>query len=196
MESTRQSKLEDLSKQELIARIYALEAQLPPNSHRKRPQIHQTEPFPFHLHPTRKVAFKFSYAGWAYNGLAAQSQPTPLPTVEQVLFDAFVATRLVDPVGGMDGCGWSRCGRTDRGVSAAGQVVSLRVRSVLGERKPIEQELKDPISETELAEEEIPVEDDMRLPLGLASPSSSRPPTPPPTTSPKRELAYIHMLNR
>ncbi|KAG8708474.1 hypothetical protein FRC09_001235, partial [Ceratobasidium sp. 395] len=196
MESTRPSKLEDLSKQELIAHIYALEAQLPPNSHRKRPQINQTEPFPFHLHPTRKVAFKFSYAGWAYNGLAAQSQPTPLPTVEQVLFDAFVATRLVDPAGGMDGCGWSRCGRTDRGVSAAGQVVSLRVRSVLGERKPVEQESRDPAPEPEAVDAEIPVDDDMGLPVGLASPSSSRTPTPPLSTSPKRELAYIHMLNR
>ncbi|KAG9098716.1 hypothetical protein FS749_003152 [Ceratobasidium sp. UAMH 11750] len=187
------ARLEDLSKQDLIARIHALEAQLPSSSRPHRRQI-PTKPFPFHTHPTRKVAFKFSYAGWAYNGLAAQSQPTPLPTVEQVLFDALVATRLVDPAGGMDGCGWSRCGRTDRGVSAAGQVVSLRVRSVVGERPVLESEKREEVEVS--VEEEAVMDEDMGLPVGLASPSSSRSSTPPPTTEPKPELAYIHMLNR
>jgi len=56
---------------------------------------------------------------------------TSLPTVEGVLFDAFVKARLIDPVAGFDGCGWEKCGRTDRGVSAAGQVISLWVRSAL-----------------------------------------------------------------
>jgi tRNA pseudouridine38/39 synthase len=46
-----------------------------------------------------------------------------------VLFAALAKARLVDPEGGLDGCGWERCGRTDRGVSGAGQVVSLYVRS-------------------------------------------------------------------
>ena len=57
---------------------------------------------------------------------------TSLPTVEGVLFDAFVKARLIDPAAGFDGCGWEKCGRTDRGVSAAGQVISLWVRSALG----------------------------------------------------------------
>ena len=52
-----------------------------------------------------------------------------MPTVEGVLFAALAKARLVDPEGGLDGCGWERCGRTDRGVSSAGQVVSLYVRS-------------------------------------------------------------------
>jgi tRNA pseudouridine38/39 synthase len=55
--------------------------------------------------------------------------PTPLPTVEAVLFAALAKARLVDPERGLEGCGWERCGRTDRGVSGAGQVVSLYVRS-------------------------------------------------------------------
>jgi tRNA pseudouridine38/39 synthase len=49
--------------------------------------------------------------------------------VEGVLFAALAKARLVDPEGGLEGCGWERCGRTDRGVSAAGQVVSLYARS-------------------------------------------------------------------
>jgi len=56
---------------------------------------------------------------------------TALPTVEGVLFEAFVKARLVDPDAGFEGCGWEKCGRTDRGVSAAGQVISLWVRSAL-----------------------------------------------------------------
>ncbi|KAG8742749.1 hypothetical protein FRC10_000963 [Ceratobasidium sp. 414] len=197
MESRRPSKLEDLPKQDLIARIYALEAQLPPSSrHPHRRRETSTKPFAFHAHPTRKVAFKFSYAGWAYNGLAAQSQPTPLPTVEQALFDAFVATRLVDPAGGMDGCGWSRCGRTDRGVSAAGQVVSLRVRSAVGERPVLGSEARERVEVPVQVQESAVVDGDVDLPMGLASPGSSRSSTPPPTTEPRPELAYIHILNR
>jgi tRNA pseudouridine38/39 synthase len=189
MES-RMPKLEDLSKEELIARIHALESQLQTSSHRRIRE--QTEPFYFHAHSTRKIALKFTYAGWDYNGLAAQAQPTPLPTVEQVLFDALVSTRLVDRAAGMDGCGWSRCGRTDRGVSAAGQVVSLRLRSALGEKPAPQITQADPLPEP-LEDSAYADGEDLGLPLGLASPSSSRAPIPDP---PKRELAYIHMLNR
>ena len=85
--------------------------------------------FDFSAYPTRKIALKFSYAGMGYGGLAWQALPTPLPTVEGVLFAALAKARLVDPNGELEGCGWERCGRTDRGVSAAGQVVSLYVRS-------------------------------------------------------------------
>ncbi|KAI0299059.1 pseudouridine synthase [Multifurca ochricompacta] len=85
--------------------------------------------FDFSAYPTRKIALKFSYAGAGFGGLAWQTGPTPLPTVEGVLFAALSKARLVDPDGGLEGCGWERCGRTDRGVSGAGQVVSLYVRS-------------------------------------------------------------------
>ena len=85
--------------------------------------------FDFSAYPTRKIALKFSYAGAGYGGLTWQAVPTPLPTVEGVLFAALAKARLVDSNAGLEGCGWERCGRTDRGVSAAGQVVSLYVRS-------------------------------------------------------------------
>ncbi|SJX64678.1 related to DEG1-pseudouridine synthase [Sporisorium reilianum f. sp. reilianum] len=85
--------------------------------------------------PCRKIALRFSYDGAGYSGLAAQNAVagggagSTLPTVEGVLWDALCTARLVDPALGMDGAGFSRCGRTDRGVSAAGQVVALWVRS-------------------------------------------------------------------
>ncbi|KAH9171816.1 pseudouridine synthase [Lactarius sanguifluus] len=77
--------------------------------------------FDFSAYPTRKIALKFSYAGAGYGGLAWQAMPTPLPTVEGVLFAALAKARLVDPNGGLEGCGWESL--------AAGQVVSLYVRS-------------------------------------------------------------------
>lgn len=90
--------------------------------------------FDFDTAPCRKIALRFSYDGAGYSGLAAQNTTSPgagssLPTVEAVLWDALCTARLVDPLLGMDGAGFSRCGRTDRGVSAAGQVVALWIRS-------------------------------------------------------------------
>lgn len=70
-----------------------------------------------------------------------QKVPTRVPTVEKVLFDALAKTKLVDEEAGLEGCGWERCGRTDKGVSAAQQVVSMWVRSALGGSSP--DELKD-----------------------------------------------------
>ncbi|KAG6334392.1 hypothetical protein ID866_4694 [Astraeus odoratus] len=118
------------SKEELIARLTDVEQRLKSaSSHRRKPSPSTGRPFHFEQHPRRKIAVKFCYSGWEYNGLAFQDDPTPLPTVEEVLFRAFAKARLVDPNTGLDGCGWERCGRTDVGVSAAGQVVSLWVRS-------------------------------------------------------------------
>ncbi|KAI0277806.1 pseudouridine synthase, partial [Russula aff. rugulosa BPL654] len=100
-----------------------------PKTKQKQKQKHpRRREFNFSAYPTRKIAFKFSYAGSGYGGLAWQTGPTPLPTVEGELFAALAKARLVDPEGGLEGCGWERCGRTDRGVSAAGQVISLYVR--------------------------------------------------------------------
>lgn len=83
----------------------------------------------FHRHPTRHVALLFVYQGWHYSGLAIQQMPTPLPTVEGELLKALEKTHLIEAGSGWEGCEFSRCGRTDRGVSSAGQVVSLRLKS-------------------------------------------------------------------
>lgn len=97
-------------------------------------KVKKHKEFDFASAPCRKIALRFSYDGAGYSGLAAQNTTVPgsgssLPTVEGVLWDALCTARLVDPALGMDGAGFSRCGRTDRGVSAAGQVVALWVRS-------------------------------------------------------------------
>ncbi|CAO1631753.1 unnamed protein product [Sympodiomycopsis kandeliae] len=99
--------------------------------------------FDFTKMPVRKIALRFAYDGENYAGLASQGDGIPtssasanafqstnnLPTVELILWNALCATHLVDPSGGFRGAGWARSGRTDRGVSAAGQVVSFWIRS-------------------------------------------------------------------
>ncbi|GEQ69712.1 hypothetical protein JCM33374_g3386 [Metschnikowia sp. JCM 33374] len=90
--------------------------------------------FDFTKFSTRFVAFRFAYMGWHYNGLNYQYDPTPLPTVEEVILQAMSKAKLVtdcDPVAS----GFSRCGRTDKGVSALNQVISLHVRSSLNKEQ-------------------------------------------------------------
>ncbi|RLP65293.1 tRNA pseudouridine(38-40) synthase [Candida albicans Ca529L] len=75
----------------------------------------------------RFVAFKFAYLGWNYNGLALQLEPTPLPTIEEVFLKALAKVKLIkEPI---EEVKFSRCGRTDKGVSAMNQVISINVRS-------------------------------------------------------------------
>lgn len=94
--------------------------------------------FDFSKHNTRFVALKFAYLGWNYNGLAIQKEPTALPTVEGTILEAMNKCKLVPSMVPQD-YKFSRCGRTDKGVSAMNQVISLRVRSNL-----TDEEQKDP----------------------------------------------------
>ena len=144
----------------------------------KEKVLPEPKPFDFSLHPRRKIALRFTYAGWEYGGLAYQAGPTPLPTVEGVLFDALVQTRLIDGTKGFEGCEWERCGRTDRGVSGAGNVISLWVRSAMPQDAPAhEGDVGSPSSSSN----------------SQVTPSSETIPTPIVT---KKELRYISMLNR
>ncbi|KAI9594289.1 pseudouridine synthase [Syncephalis fuscata] len=125
----------------------------------------QKEPRVFDMskYAMRRIALKVSYFGWEYYGFAAQNvgghgglqteakseentvtstsneqkqqqqREEVLPTVEGRLIDALIACRLIiDPQSSR----YTRCGRTDRGVSAAGQVIALDVRSALPQNSP------------------------------------------------------------
>jgi len=82
--------------------------------------------------PVRKVAFKVAYCGWNYSGMAYQD--ADLPTVELALFSAFLKCKLI---ASRTSCDFSRCGRTDKGVSASGQVIALRIRTASQESLPL-----------------------------------------------------------
>ncbi|KAI6872388.1 pseudouridine synthase [Hortaea werneckii] len=143
-----------LSHADLVTRVTELEQQLrtlnakhtassttsspaaPPKKKPKKP----AKPFDPSKYNTRFIALKFAYLGGEYNGFEHHSNnTTPLPTVEEELWRGLRKTKLIFPdftkVRGdegevcWDGVEYSKCGRTDRGVSAFGQVVGLRVRS-------------------------------------------------------------------
>ncbi|KAI6654291.1 hypothetical protein LOD99_690 [Oopsacas minuta] len=84
--------------------------------------------FDFSLYNLRHVAFKIAYLGQNYSGFAIQ--PHEKNTIEEELFRAFIECKLISS---RTTCNYSRCGRTDKGVSAVGQVIALHVRSNLRE---------------------------------------------------------------
>ena len=74
----------------------------------------------------RKIALKFAYLGRTFNGL--QVQTCCANTVESHIWRAIVTAKLRHP-SDMPGPGYSRCARTDKGVSAFQQVITCSVRS-------------------------------------------------------------------
>ncbi|OIW06577.1 hypothetical protein TanjilG_03971 [Lupinus angustifolius] len=78
-------------------------------------------------HSKRYIALKVMYFGKRFYGFASEAQMEP--TVESEIFKALEKTRLL--VGDRKDSQYSRCGRTDKGVSAVGQVVALFLRSNL-----------------------------------------------------------------
>jgi tRNA pseudouridine38/39 synthase len=103
-------------------------------------------------HSTRLIALKLAYLGKYYNGFEYHANnPTPLPTIEEELWKALNKSRLIMPKDNnplqpeevnWEGCEYSKCGRTDKGVSAFGQVIGIRVRS----NRPLEKwEASDPV---------------------------------------------------
>ncbi|XP_050146571.1 uncharacterized protein LOC126621982 isoform X4 [Malus sylvestris] len=79
--------------------------------------------------PKRYVALKVMYFGQRFYGFASEAQMDP--TIESEIFKALEKTRLL--VDDKKESQYSRCGRTDKGVSAVGQVIALYLRSNLKE---------------------------------------------------------------
>ena len=195
------------SREKLIERLTLLESRTlplpgaPPVSSCSTEAV-QPKPvkeFEFARHSRRKIALKFCYSGWEYGGLAFQIGPTPLPTVENVLFDALSKARLVEKDAGFDGCGWEKCGRTDRGVSAAGQVVSLWVRSALSSQESTDESTekiasKGPASKTKIREDSL--EDDFGSPNIAGTPHTNSISKSTKESRSYHEHDYLAILNR
>ncbi|KPM39305.1 hypothetical protein AK830_g7245 [Neonectria ditissima] len=81
---------------------------------------------------TRYIALKLAYLGRNYGGFEFQPMATQT-SIEEELWMALTKACLIFPkderIVDFDCCEYSKCGRTDRGVSAFGQVIGLRVRS-------------------------------------------------------------------
>ncbi|KAL1219669.1 hypothetical protein V5N11_032318 [Cardamine amara subsp. amara] len=82
---------------------------------------------PSHLISKRYIALKIMYFGKRFYGFSAEAQMEP--SIESEIFKALERTRLL--VGDKKQSNYSRCGRTDRGVSSTGQVIALFLRSRL-----------------------------------------------------------------
>lgn len=65
----------------------------------------------------------FFYTGWVHEGLVAQVDTEN--TVEEYIFKALLKSRLIQS---REASQWTKCGRTDKGVSAFKQVAALTVR--------------------------------------------------------------------
>ena len=74
---------------------------------------------------------KFAYLGMNYKGLVVQNNVEE--TIENKIFEAMKKIFLIDPDGDMFKLKYTRCGRTDKGVSALGNVCSLFVRRLKGD---------------------------------------------------------------
>ena len=121
------SALLSLTKEELVARIRELERNgACKSSSEKRKKAKKERPFDFNKHPKRQIALKVAYYGSKYSGLASSSDSDLDSSIETQVFIALKTLKLIE--GPRDSWFYTRCGRTDAGVNAYRQVLSLRVR--------------------------------------------------------------------
>ncbi|XP_006874629.1 PREDICTED: tRNA pseudouridine(38/39) synthase-like [Chrysochloris asiatica] len=99
--------------------------------------------FDFSAHGRRHVALRIAYLGWGYQGFASQENTSN--TIEEKLFEALTKTRLVES---RQTSNYHRCGRTDKGVSAFGQVISLDLRSHFPKKDSEDCNLEETVSDT------------------------------------------------
>lgn len=101
------------------------QAAVMPASRKHRRKL--AKPFLIESYQQRYVALEVFYLGWQYHGFASQCGTEG--TVEGLLFNAMRKAKLIGEGATWQQVRYSRCGRTDKGVSAAGQVIALLLRS-------------------------------------------------------------------
>ena len=104
----------------IITKLTGQEKVKPGKSHKKG------RVFEHELYCKRHVALHICYFGWNYHGFAVQE--TTGKTIESELFNALLLTKLIQS---RETSNYHRCGRTDKGVSAFQQVITIDLRSNL-----------------------------------------------------------------
>ncbi|KAL7787781.1 pseudouridine synthase [Trichoderma ceciliae] len=146
---------------------------------------------------TRYIALKLAYLGKNYGGFEFQAMGNQ-PSIEEELWKALTKACFVFPedekVVDFDCCEYSKCGRTDRGVSAFGQVIGLRVRSnrPLPKEQPKEQPQGD---EATSSKEEREVEA-AGAGQDQGQDQGQEPRAKKPFDHVRDEIPYPHVLNR
>ncbi|KAI8520930.1 tRNA pseudouridine synthase 3 [Branchiostoma belcheri] len=117
--SLRNSKTEELTREELIAKVNQLQeivSQLETTNNSTTEQS-ATQKKQRKQKPQRNLISQVQHeTRWSYDGF--QSQDTTDNTIEARLFEALTKTRLIEK---RQTSNYHRCGRTDKGVSAFGQ---------------------------------------------------------------------------
>ncbi|XP_027757177.1 tRNA pseudouridine synthase A isoform X1 [Empidonax traillii] len=82
--------------------------------------------------PKRKIVLLMAYSGKGYHGMQRNVGSSQFKTIEDDLVSALVQSGCIPENHGQDmkKMSFQRCARTDKGVSAAGQIVSLKVRLI------------------------------------------------------------------
>ena len=106
----------------------------------------------------RHVALRLYYDGAEYSGLAQNMGQDNDRSIEKALFQALMKTKLVES---RETSGYSRCGRTDKGVSAAGQVIALRLKSNI----PLQAKLEN--SDLPFTESDLPKNESERIRISV-----------------------------
>lgn len=132
-EDDNSNALENLSKEELIEKVRILQAHnkqlkniISKETQKQKAKNNSQKPFDFSKCNFRHILLKFYYLGWDYNGYAVQEDTDN--TIENHIFKALTKTCLIEE---RQLSNYHRCGRTDKGVSAFGQTISIDVRSKL-----------------------------------------------------------------
>lgn len=197
-QAQQREQLLTLSKEELIQQLMEANRGQGSSSKALKPKA-TPRTLNFHQNPTRKIALLFVYQGWHYSGLAIQAGTTPLPTVEGELLNALEKTHLIEHGAGWEGCQFSRCGRTDRGVSSAGQVVTLWVKSRRRRDDggaPLGDDYRDPRMPKEEPAKEADVDIDANHKQKVASSDAASTPEPSEDTSSAMPLLDDAARNR
>lgn len=128
-----EERLLQLEKPALVERIRKLEIHVQQlqnllQSKEKPQSARPVKPFDFSRFKRRHVALRLLYLGWDYSGYVLQEDTGR--TIEAALFEALERTRLLED---RSEAHYHRCGRTDKGVSAFSQVISIDLRTNLTE---------------------------------------------------------------
>ena len=154
----------------------------------------------------RHIALQFYYDGSKYNGLAENVGSPQDNSVEKQLFNALKKANLLETTV-RSGSGYSRCGRTDKGVSSAGQVVALKLKSAFPLTATYDQQGLKQVQDDELPSNEVDAVDVWTSPRTTgrdrdrdekSSSSSKEQPRPESVRLYKRQLKeypYTKMLN-
>ncbi|TPX41843.1 hypothetical protein SeMB42_g05389 [Synchytrium endobioticum] len=137
--------------------------------------IGKLRPFSFASRTKRHIALLLAYNGAEYRGLARQ--PRYLNTVEERLIQAMVLSRLIPPEITTHQTAMTRAGRTDKGVSSVGNVLSVWLRS--NQDADVKRGIV-PFDDATTS-----MNDEQNLPSNTASSSVDKP-----------ELPYVLMLNQ